>query len=142
MTIPGPTDLDQSGSYFQTLRVYMGPSLGWVDRKPGKAQLISAVGTYDVDPGVQIVYVETTAAVTLNLPSVEDWLKQQVQMAANGWEASIWVKDLSTDRTNAIIVHPFTGDEIDTLAQDYEIIQIRTLLRLYPLNDLSGWMAG
>lgn len=142
MTIPGPVDLDKSGNNYQSVRVYMGPTLGWVMRKPQKAQYITSAGSFNVDPGVQVVYVNFAGAVVVLLPDVAKWMQQQVQYAANGWEASIWIKDLGLAGTNAITVRPFGTQQIDRLAQDFTIIQDKYLLRLWPLNDLSGWIAG
>jgi hypothetical protein len=144
MTIPGPTDLDKSGNYFQTINVYLGPSLGWVPRRPGKAQLITTTGTHSVNAGVNIIYVNVAAVVTVNLPDLNDWLAQAANDAPNSYEQYVWIKDLGYNATAFnITVHPFGSQLIDARpATDFTIGQNGQLLRLYPLNDKSGWIAG
>lgn len=141
MTIPGPSDLDKSGNYFQGDKVWMGPSLGYAMRMANKAQLIITTGTKEVDAGVGIIYVNVAAVVTINLPDVAKWLAQQVQYKANSLETKLSIKDLGYhSSTFNITVTPFGAQTIDLLAS-FTIAQDGQWLDLIPLNDLSGWIA-
>jgi hypothetical protein len=137
------TDLDQSGQAFQTVRVYLGPSLGWRELKVKPTQSITAAGTYALDQGSSIVMVNVAGLVTINLPSVRTWMYQSLGVQVTGFERAIWIKDFGghADAFN-ITVAPDGIDKIDNLSLSYTIVQKRQLLRLYPLNDLTGWYTG
>lgn len=141
MTIPGPTDLDQSGNFFQRDRVYNGPTLGWAERQAFKAQLITSAGSHEVSGGVGIIYVNVAGLVTINLPDVSKWLAQQVQYRANSLETLLSIKDLGYHAaTTPITLTPFGAQTIDLLAS-FEIGMDGQWIDLIPLNDLSGWIA-
>jgi hypothetical protein len=62
-------DLDQGGTYRQTEKVYLGPSVGWVSI-PNKTVLpITAAGTYGLLRGMNLVTININGAVIINLPS-------------------------------------------------------------------------
>lgn len=137
------TDLDQSGQYFQSTKVYLGPSLGWRMVQVQPTRTITAAGTTTLDAGDSVVFVNVAGAVTVNLPDVRLWMGQNYSRPMTGFERAIWVKDLGGNAAaNNITVHPFTGQKIDNLLSDFVIVQNRQLLRLYPLNDLTGWFSG
>lgn len=135
-------DLDQSGNLQQWIRVYRGPSLGWsmVQVKPPRN--VTAAGTTILTAGDSIVYVNVAGLVTIQLPLVATWLKENANQPANAYEGAIWVKDLGGNAAAFnITVSPFGTDTIDLLAQSFTIVQNRQLLRLYPYS-LTGWMSG
>lgn len=136
-------DTDQGGDYVQWMRVWRGPSLGWsmVQIKP--PQSITAAGTTTLTAGSSIVLVNVAGLVTVNLPDVSKWLQESANQPSNAFEGAIWIKDFGGNAAAFnITVHPFTAQKIDNLAQDFVIVQNRQLLRLYPLNDLTGWYSG
>lgn len=63
------TDLDQGGTSRQWVRTYMGPSVGWQYVPLQNILLITAVGTYAIDPSVSLVEINVAGAVTIVLPS-------------------------------------------------------------------------
>ncbi len=77
--MPSQTDLDMGGTTRLWERVYMGPSIGWVNM-PSKnflatansPNLIIATGIYTLDPSTNFVQVNSFQAggVTIILPSV------------------------------------------------------------------------
>lgn len=67
--MPSQTDLDQGGTSRQWTRSYMGPSVGWVEVPLQNVLLITAAGTYALDPSTSLVEVNTTGSVTITLPS-------------------------------------------------------------------------
>jgi hypothetical protein len=136
-------DLDQGGLTYQKTRVYLGPSLGWVEVQVMPSQAITAVGSYTLVAGASMVMVNVAGLVTINLPDVSKWLLEVAYQPATGFERAIWVKDLGGNAAAFnITIHPFGTQKIDNLQQDFTIVQNRQLIRLYPMNDLSGWFVG
>lgn len=137
------TDLDQGGNTFQWVTVYMGPSLGWVQVRVKPSLQIDAAGSVTLGAGTSLVFVNVAGLVTVNLPDVTKWLTEVAYQPAVGYERAIWIKDLGGNAAAFnITVHPFGTQKIDNLQQDFTILQNRQLLRLYPLNDQSGWFSG
>lgn len=62
-------DLDQGGTFREWVPTYMGPSIGWVRRPMTNILIITAAGTYVVDPSVSLIQVNVAGAVTIMLPS-------------------------------------------------------------------------
>lgn len=62
-------DLDQGGTFRQYQRLWMGPSVGWLN-VPLAAELpIIATGTYTIQRGINLISINVNANVTINLPS-------------------------------------------------------------------------
>ena len=62
-------DFDRSGVSLQTIRVNLGPSIGWVDVGGGTSLSITTAGTIALPLGISLVKVNVNGAVTINLPS-------------------------------------------------------------------------
>ena len=136
-------DLDQGGTTNQHTRVYRGPTLGWADVFVKPALLVTTTGTTTLSDGVTMVFVKVAATVNIQLPDVSKWMQQNFNRPDPGFDGSIWIKDLGGNAaTFNITVTPFGTQSIDLLAQAFTIVEARQLLRLYPLNDLSGWFSG
>lgn len=135
-------DLDQSGQSYQQIRVYLGPSLGWVTvRIKPETQVTTA--TYSVQAGDSILMVNRAGVVTIQLPSVAVWVKENFYNPSTGFERALWIKDLGGNAAAFnITINPFGTEKIDNLQQAFTIVQNRQLLRLYPLNSLEGWYSG
>jgi hypothetical protein len=95
-----------------------------------------------VAPGDSVIFVNVAAAITINLPDVRLWVNEIAYQPATGFERAIWIKDLGNAGAFPITIHPFFGQVIDNLAQSFQIVQNRQLLRLYPFNELTGWWTG
>ena len=135
-------DLDKSGNTFQGMRVYLGPSLGWVQTRIQPQFTITVTGTYTLTSDVGVVLVNVNAPVTINLPDVTQWLNETAYMPSTAFERAIWVKDIGAHaQANNITIVPFGAQLIDGLSQ-FTIASNRALIRLYPLADLSGWFVG
>ncbi len=138
-----PADLDQGGNLSQIVRVYRGPTLGWemVYVKPPRN--VVAAGAVTLSPGDSMVFVNVAGLVTINLPLVSAWLRENYDSPHNAFEGAIWIKDLGGHAAAFnITVTPFGADTIDGQAISYTIVQNHQLLRLYPLTDLTGWFSG
>jgi hypothetical protein len=68
--MPNP-DFDQSGTSRQWERTYLGPSVGWVMAPLRNELLVTAAGTYAIDPSTSLIRVNVAGAVTLILPSCQ-----------------------------------------------------------------------
>lgn len=70
--MPSQTDLDQGGTFRQWNKVYMGPSVGFVNVPFQNFLAITAGGTFQLDPSTSFVTVNTTGVVTIKLPAATD----------------------------------------------------------------------
>jgi len=133
-------DLDQSGNTFQGVRVFLGPSLGWVQVRVRPERYITAAGTYAVTPDDGVILVNVAGAVTFNLPDVRLWVSEFAYNPATAFERAIWIKDLGGNAAQFNIqINPFGLQGIDTANSPYIISVAYSIARLYPLSDLSGW---
>jgi hypothetical protein len=134
-------DLDQGGNVLQRTKIYLGPSLGWVEGYINPARFITAGGPTDLVNGDCVIFVNIAATVTLNLPDINQVLKQFPQRSQIGTFGEYYfIKDFGGNAAAFnITIHPFAGQKIDGLATDFIIGQNRQLLRLYPLADATGW---
>lgn len=60
-------DLDQGGVFRTRSKVYMGPSIGWIDAVVAIQRIVTA-GTTIISLGTGIVTVNVNASVTVQLP--------------------------------------------------------------------------
>jgi len=63
------TDLDQGGTFRQLERIYLGPSVGWINVPQAAVLPIVATGTYAISRGTNLITINTNSNVTINLPS-------------------------------------------------------------------------
>jgi hypothetical protein len=61
-------DLDQGGTVRQNFRLYLGPSIGWIDAPMTSILKVLVGGTTQVLTGTTFVVVLVNALVTLQLP--------------------------------------------------------------------------
>ena len=135
-------DLDQSGNPEQTTRVYLGPSLGWVQVQIKSTMDIIVGGSYNITPGTSVVLINTLTPVVINLPDVKAWLYETAYMPSTGFERAIIIKDLGGNAPSAnIVVAPFPGQTIDYTGGNYVLNQAHQVLYLLPLKNLAGWYA-
>src|SRR3974390_390797 len=64
-------DFDQSGTQREWRRVYLGPSVGWLDAPYQTLLPVTVAGTYNLDPSTNLVEVNVAGAVTIVLPSCQ-----------------------------------------------------------------------
>lgn len=139
------TDLDKSGDSFQQVRTYFGPTLGWAMVRVKPSREIAAGGFQNIGSGDGIIFVTAPAGsiVTLQLPPVARWLKERHPHGVPDLEGCLFIKDLGGNAaTTNIRIECALGETIDRIPGIFLIIQNRQLLRLYPLNDLTGWFSG
>jgi hypothetical protein len=64
-------DLDQGGTFRQTQKLYLGPSVGWVEVADQWLLNIIAGGTTNLSRGTNLVLVNFNGSVTIQLPSLK-----------------------------------------------------------------------
>jgi len=62
-------DLDQGGTFRQYQRVWMGPSVGWLNMPIDAILEITAAGTYPIQRWTTLIKLNVDADITINLPS-------------------------------------------------------------------------
>lgn len=67
--MPSQLDLDQGGSFRQTQKVYLGPSIGWQEVAEQWIWNVVAGGVTAISRGTSLILVNFNGAVTLQLPS-------------------------------------------------------------------------
>jgi hypothetical protein len=64
-------DLDQGGTFRQTQKLYLGPSVGWVEVADQWLQNVTAGGITTLVQGTNLILVSFNGAVSLQLPSLK-----------------------------------------------------------------------
>lgn len=64
-------DLDQGGTFRQTQKVYLGPSVGWQEVPEQWILNVTSGGITTVQRGVSLILVNFNGAVTIQLPSLK-----------------------------------------------------------------------
>lgn len=62
-------DLDQGGTFRQTQKLYLGPSVGWVEISDQWLLNVITAGTITIARGTNLILVNFNGAVTIQLPS-------------------------------------------------------------------------
>jgi hypothetical protein len=87
--------------------------------------------------------VNVAGSVTLVLPDVKLWVNEFAYQPATAFERALFIKDLiGTAAANPITIQPLSGQTIDLAAGSIAITTTHGLVRLYPLDDLTGWWLG
>ncbi len=165
-------DLDKGGNLeSQVIEVWLGPSLGQHNQQVRPTLTITSVGNYVVGAASTIIVAvtlppvetslisgvnslvsgtnmlvanlqaqSTTVPVSLQLQSVKNWMQQQGDQPRTHFDKSVWVKLLGR-QVCPIIAVPFGNETIDG-QPSVSLSPSLTVVRIYPLNDLSGWFLG
>src|SRR6266568_2903526 len=137
--MPSQLDLDQGGTVRQIQRVYMGPSVGWVNAPASVILPITTAGTTVVLLGTTLVTVNVNAAVTIQLPSAKDGGVPAIGLSGPYIKAPITIVDIGGFASaHPITILPAAGENIMGLSQ----IQITINYGGYTLNPSNaqqGW---
>lgn len=105
-------DLDQSASIKNLQRLYLGPSLGWIDAV-GYTMTVPTAGTTIIPLGMTLVRVSTANLVTVVLPLARGNIATPGALAG----LPITVIDVTGQAsTNPITIQATSPDTIDGLA--------------------------
>lgn len=133
------TDLDQGGTFRQWVRMYMGPSVGFVAVPVDAVLNVSAAGTYTIARGTSLILINVNASVTLNLPSSKaspagpqaipgQWVINPVTVVDIGGHAS----------SNTYHIVPFGAETISGLAS-VDLASDHGSIILNPILATGGW---
>jgi len=136
-------DLNQldKGVPYQAAQVYLGPTLGWSNAwvRPEVVYTTSPVNLTSRD---SVALINVSGRATVNLPDVVAWTREPFYNIYSPFERAIWVKDMGGTAQNfGIFIIPVGVQTIDgkgniAFAQNFGIVRLR------PLNDLTGWYVG
>lgn len=132
-------DLDQGGTFRQTQKVYMGPSVGWVNAPQQTVLPVLVGGTTNVLRGMNVVLVNFAGAVTIQLPSSLRSAAGPQAIPGDSVIVPVVVIDQGGNAyVNPITILPFGSELIDGLAS----IELGSSFGAYVLRpniDTGGW---
>ena len=133
------TDLDQGGTFRQTQKVYMGPSVGWV-AAPSQNILEVTSASASVARGMNLIQVSRNGTVTINLPSSLRSAAGPQAIPGNSIIVPVVVVDAGgfASPTNIITINAFAGELIDGIAA-IEIVSSYGAYVLKPNIETGGW---
>lgn len=135
-------DLDQGGTFRQWVKMYMGPSVGWISVPVDAVLDITAGGTYTIQRGTSLILINVDADVTINLPSSLA-APQGPQALPGQWVINpVTVVDIggfAGSRTYNIV--PF-GSELISGLPSVPLASPRGTIILIPILTTGGWNLG
>lgn len=138
------TDLDQGGTHRQYQRIWLGPSVGWINYPVVSPLLINAAGTYLISPGTNLIRVNVAAGVVnIDLPSSKSSAASPQAIPGLSVYNPTIITDLSGDAgaETTVNVFPLAPELIANLSEIQLASAYGTLL-LEPLIDIGGWNLG
>lgn len=133
------TDLDQGGTFRQWVKMFMGPSVGWVSVPVDAVLNIIAVGTYAIARGTSLIMINVNGNVTLNLPSSKA-SPQGPQAIPGQWVINpVTIVDIGGFAdTNIYNIVPNGSETISGLAS-VQLASERGSIILNPILSTGGW---
>lgn len=112
------TDWDQGGTVRQLQRLYLGPSVGWVNSPNNNILPVTSAGPISIALGMTLVTVNFNGAVVLNLPSALASAAGAQAQPGTFLGRPIVVVDIAgfASVANPITCNPFGSELIDGLA--------------------------
>ena len=140
--MPSQTDLDQGGTFRQWVKMFMGPSVGWVSVPIDAVLPIVAGGTYPIARGTSLITINVDANVTLDLPSSLA-APQGPQAIPGQWVINpVTIVDLGGFAgTRTYRINPFGSELISGLAS-VDLAAPRGTIILIPILTTGGWNLG
>lgn len=110
-------DLDQGGINRQTHKVYLGPSVGWVEASWEWVLNVTSGGTTSMLLGTNLVLVNFNGAVTIQLPSLKATSAGAQAIPRQFLILPIVISDIGGFAlANNITILPFGGELLSGLA--------------------------
>ena len=133
-------DLDQGGTFREWVRTYLGPSIGWVMAPARNVLSITAAGTYTLLNSTTLVIIDTTAAVTVKLPSALDPSVPAGALPGPYVKSIVTIVDIA-GAPNCTI-DPASGAETIMSLASIALTTPYGSFSLRPDNTLKGWTAA
>lgn len=129
-------DLDQGGTDRQTVEVLQGPSVGRTRTPYRNLLVITAAGTYQIDYSTTLIHINTTGAVTIQLPAASNPNAPAVTQSVPYAKVPIGIVDISGNPN--VTITPAAGETI--LNQSFLLLHTAYAgFILYPSNIFHGW---
>lgn len=110
-------DLDQGGTFRQTQKVYLGPSVGWVQVAEQWILNVTTGGVTTISRGTNQILVAFNGAATIQLPSLKASLAGPQAIPNQFAVIPIVIADVGGFAfTHNITILPFPGELISGLA--------------------------
>jgi len=133
-------DLDK-GVSTTAVRVWLGPSLGWVQTYVLPENIYTSNVNLTPFDSIALISISSGPA-NVGLPDVTQWVQAFAYRPYTPFSRSLWIKDYGGFATaTPISIFPFGSQTIDT--QSSAVISVNFgIVRLYPLSNLAGWFIG
>lgn len=133
-------DLDQGGTFRQQQRVYMGPSVGWVQAPQQSVLPITAAGTFSVLRGMNLVTINVNGNVTINLPSSKASTKGPQAIPGQWVLVNVVIVDIGghAGGANTYLINANGAELIDGFASITLSAPYGTYV-LKPILETGGW---
>lgn len=133
-------DLDQGGTDREWLRVYRGPSVGWITIPYRNVLIITAAGTYTLNPSTSLVQVSVAGAVTIVMPSAVDPAVGPGALPGLFAKNPVTIVDIGGNAaTTPITIDPASGAENILGLASVQITANYGGLTLVPSSKQKGW---
>lgn len=137
--MPSQLDLDQGGTFRQTQKIYMGPSVGWVAAPQQTVLPITVTGTYTLQRGMNLVTISANGNVTLNLPSAKATPKGPQAIPGQWVLTPVVIVDIGGFASSVTYnIVPFGTETISSLA----LVRLQSnygAFVLKPILETGGW---
>lgn len=134
------TDLDQGGTFREWVRIYMGPSVGWIMAPARNVLDITAAGAYTIIQGCTLVIINTIGAVTLTMPSAINPTVSAGVLPGPYVKNIITIVDIAG--TPNVTIDPASGAESIMGLGSIHLGVAYGSFSLRPDNVLKGWTAA
>lgn len=138
------SDLDQGGTFRQYIRVWQGPSVGWLTMPVTAILTITVAGTYTIQRWTNLIKLKVAAGVVnLNLPSSKASV-QGPQAIPGQWVYNpvIIVGQQGTEGGAATINVNANGAELISGLAAVQLATPYGTILLEPILDTGGWTLG
>lgn len=139
--MPSQLDLDQGGTNRQLHRVWLGPSIGWIETPYTSLLSVTTTGTTALLRSTTLVLVNVVATVTIQLPSAKASVAGDNVIPGIAVATPVVVVDAGGNAnatTHLITILPLGGETIDGLAS-ITIQQPYGAYVLRPNLSSGGW---
>lgn len=138
--MPSQQDLDQGGTDREWVKVYRGPSVGWISIPYRNVLLITAAGTYTLNLSTSLVQVSVAGAVTIILPTAIDPPVGPQAIPGAFAKNTVTVVDIAGNGTaHPITIEPASGAENIMGQASIQITANYGGYVLTPSNKQKGW---
>lgn len=132
-------DLDQGGTFRQRQRVYLGPSVGWIEVPYSVWLPVTVGGTTNVLRGNTLVTINFNGNVTLQLPSSLASAAGAQAIPGSFIDTPLTIVDIGGfAQANTYLILPFGSETIDNQAS-IQLVSAYGAFILKPQVLVGGW---